>query len=118
MDARRDDAERTGARDAVAGPDGARPPAGGGDPSREIRDLQDAIFRSKVARARRTPMSEKLADGPRLFDESLQIMRGAIRTEHPEYSPEQVEQEVRRRVRIARRIDDAGTYRDVERIEE
>jgi hypothetical protein len=118
MGERRGDADRSGAQDAPDVGDGAVRLEDGGETSRGIRDLQDAIFRSKVARARRTPMSRKLADGPRLFDESLEIMRGAIRTEHPEYSPAQVEQEVRRRVGIARRIDDAGLYRDVEPFDE
>ena len=30
----------------------------------ETKALQDSIFLSKFARARRTPISEKLADGP------------------------------------------------------
>lgn len=82
--------------------------------SPEIKELQDAIFRSKVARARQTPMSEKLADGARLFDENMQIMRGGIRAEHPEFSSDQIEREVRRCLKIAKRIDDAGLYSNVE----
>jgi hypothetical protein len=39
-------------------------------------------------------------------------MRDAIRTEHPEFSDAQVQGEVRRRLRIAKRIDDASIYQD------
>lgn len=84
----------------------------------EIKALQDAIFLSKVARARRTPINEKLADGPLLFDQSIQLMRGGIRSEHPEYTDEQIEREVRRRLAIARKIDEAGLYQDAGLIDE
>ena len=83
-----------------------------------VRTLQDSVFLTKVARARRTPMDEKILDGPRLFDQSCEIMRGGIRSENPEFSPEQVEQELRRRLAIARKIDDAGRYRDAGVVDE
>lgn len=83
-----------------------------------IKDLHDSVFRTKVARARRTPMAEKMLDGPRLFDQSCEIMRGGIRSENPEFTPEQVEQELRRRLAIARKIDDAGLYRDAGVVDE
>ena len=81
-------------------------------PDPETKALQDAVFLSKVARARQTPMSEKIADGPLLFDQNIEIMRSGIQSEHPEYSPEQVEHEIRRRLRIARMIDETGIYQD------
>lgn len=80
----------------------------------ETKALQDSIFLSKVARARRTPMSEKIADGPLLFDQNMSIMRGAIRSEHPEYTDQQVEKEVDRRLAIAKRIDDGNLYRNAD----
>ena len=84
----------------------------------EIKALQDAIFLSKVRRARETPMSRKIADGPLLFDQSLQTMRCSIRSENPGYTQEQVEQEVGRRLRIARLISDGDRYRDAGEVDE
>jgi hypothetical protein len=86
------------------------------DPS--LRALQDSVFLTKVARARRTSMAEKILDGPRLFDQSCEVMRGGIRSENPEFTPEQVEQELRRRLAIARKIDEAGLYRDAGAVDE
>jgi hypothetical protein len=82
------------------------------------RALQDSVFLTKVARARQTPMAEKILDGPRLFDQSCEIMRGGIRSENPDFTSEQVEQELRRRLAMARRIDDAGLYRDARVVDE
>ena len=76
--------------------------------------LIDAIFLDKVRRARRTPIGEKVLDGPRLFDQNCQLMRGAIRTQFPEFDDGQVELELRRRLAIARRIDEAGIYTNVD----
>jgi len=42
----------------------------------------------------------------------VRLMRDAIRTEHPELSDAQIQGEVRRRLRIAKRIDDASIYQD------
>lgn len=78
----------------------------------EIKALQDAIFLSKVARARRTPISEKLADGPLLFDQGMQVMSNAIRSEFPDFTDSQVDREIRRRLAIAKRLADGDLYRD------
>ena len=87
-------------------------------PDPETKALQDAIFLSKVARARQTPMSQKIADGPLLFDQNIEIMRAGIRADHPEFSPEQVEKEISRRLKIARMIDEADIYQDAGTIDE
>jgi hypothetical protein len=84
----------------------------------ETKALQDSIFLLKVARARRTPISERLADGPVLFDQCCEIMRGGIRSEHPEFTDEQVEREVGRRLAIGKKIDDGDFYRDAGVIDE
>ena len=80
--------------------------------------LIDALFADKVGRARTTPAEEKLADGPRLFDLNCQLIKGAIRSQFPEFSGEQIEIEYNRRLQIARAIDEAGIYRDVGLIDE
>jgi len=84
----------------------------------EIKSLQDAIFLSKVARARRMPIGEKIMEGPRLFDLTCQRMRDGIRHEFPESDDIQVEQELRRRLRIKRKIDEQGFYQDAGTIDE
>ena len=84
----------------------------------ETKALQDSIFLSKVARARRTPISEKLATGAHLFDEGMQQMRAAIRSDAPSLSDEQVEREVTRRLRIRRLLDEGNLYRDAGMIDE
>ena len=78
----------------------------------ETKALQDSIFLSKIARARRTPISEKLADGPLLFDQGMQVMRSAIRSEHRDFTDAQVEREVCRRLAIAKRLSDGDLYRN------
>lgn len=88
------------------------------DEDPELKALQDAIFRSKVARARRTPLSEKLAEGPRLFDEGIAMMRAAIGSENRDASDAQVEREVRRRLAIARRLADGDLYREAGEMDE
>ena len=80
--------------------------------SSEIRSLQDDLFRSKVQRARRMTADERMMEGLHLFDRCLSLMRDGIRSTHPEFNSEQVEKEVRRRLAIARRLDDAELYRD------
>lgn len=78
----------------------------------EIKALQDSIFLTKVARARRTPIDEKIFDGPRLFDQVCQRMRDGIQRECPEFTAEQVEDELRRRLAIKRQLDERGFYQD------
>lgn len=84
----------------------------------EIKALQDSIFLSKVAKARRTPMSQRLADGPLLFDQCCRIMRDGIRGQFPDYTEEQVEKEFRRRLAIGKKLSDGNIYRDVGMIDE
>ena len=80
----------------------------------ETRSLQNAIYIERVLRARRTPMDEKILDGLRLFDMNCAMAKSGIRSQFPQFTEEQVEQEFRRRLAIARKIDDAGIYRDIE----
>jgi hypothetical protein len=84
----------------------------------EIKALQDSIFLSKVARARRTPINERLADGPLLFDECCQIMRAGIRGQFPDFTEEQVDSEFRRRLAIGKRLSDGNIYVDAGMIDE
>jgi hypothetical protein len=76
------------------------------------QSLINLVFRDKVLRARQTPMEERFLDGPRLYDLNCQIICGAISSQFPEFSNEQVKQEYSRRLQIARSIDSAGIFRD------
>ena len=80
--------------------------------------LQEQIFADKVRRARETPIVEKILEGPRLFDMNAEIIKGAIRSQFPGSSEEQMNHEYFRRLQIARTIDDAGMFRDVGMIDE
>lgn len=80
--------------------------------------LIDELFADKVRRAREIPREDKLVEGPRLFDLNCQLIKGAIRSQFPQLSDEQVVQEYYRRLQIARAIDSAGIYRDVGLIDE
>ena len=82
------------------------------------RILIDAIFRDKVLRARQTPMQDRFLDGPKLFDLNGQMICGAIRSQFPEFSNEQVKQEYFRRLQIARMIDSGGMFRSAGWIDE
>lgn len=80
----------------------------------ETQQLMDSIFIGKVLRARRTPMDEKMLDGPRLFDLNCALTRSGIRSQFPDFDEAQVEREFCRRLAIARRIDDGNIYRNIE----
>lgn len=84
----------------------------------EILELQNEIYRSKVMRARRLTVGERVADGFRLFRWGMKIMRGGIRSQHPQFTEAQVEAEVARRMRIAKKLSDGHIYRDVGTIDE
>ena len=77
----------------------------------QLKALQDSIYREKVLRARNTPVGEKLATGPQMFDVGMGMMRGGIRSQHPDWSDEQVEQEAQRRLDIRRRRDERGFFK-------
>ena len=76
----------------------------------EFQPLMDEIFREKVLRARRQSLEEKLVAGLDLFEESLVRMRGGIRAQFPEFTPEQVEAELYRRIARVRQVQEHGFY--------
>ena len=79
-------------------------------PDAETKALMDSIFIGKALRARQRSISKKLLDGPELFENCCVLMRSGIRFQFPVYTDEQVEQEMRRRLSIQRRIHEAGIY--------
>ena len=78
----------------------------------ETKQLMDEIFIGKVLRARQRSIGDKMLDGLRLFEQGCQMMRSGIRWQFPEFTDAQVESELRRRLAIRRRINEAGIYQD------
>lgn len=75
-----------------------------------IREDADAIYIERVLRARNTPSDQKLVDGFRLFERACGMMRDGIRQQFPSASSEDVESLLRRRLQIARRLQDGQLY--------
>jgi hypothetical protein len=72
-----------------------------------IKQLADEIYRDRVRRARRIAMADKILDGPRLFDLSCGISRDGIRAQHPEADERRVEELLRQRLALGRRLEAA-----------
>lgn len=72
----------------------------------------DDIFREKVLRARRQSPESKFEEGIELFEIAIVRMRGGIRSQFPDFTPEQVENELRRRLDRVRQIQEHGFYSD------
>ena len=84
----------------------------------ETKALQDSIFLTKVARARKQSPGEKMMEGPRLFDLACQRMRDGIRHQFPHYDEQQVDAELGRRLKVKREIDEQGFYETLGNIDE
>jgi hypothetical protein len=65
----------------------------------------DAIYRERVLRARATPPEEKLLGGAQLFERACNIMRDGIRHDFPDADDERVEQILRERLDLVRRLE-------------
>ncbi len=75
----------------------------------DIRKLADALYRERVLRARRTPPEERILEGPKLFDLACEFTRAGIRSEQPGASEAEVEECLRRRLRLQRRLEQSRT---------
>ena len=65
----------------------------------------DGIYIARVKRARQRPIAEKALDGGRLFSDVCERMRWGIRAQFPHYDEEQVKAELRRRLRLSRKLE-------------
>ncbi len=83
-----------------------------------VKAVQDEIFLSKLEQARQLSVGQKLLAGPELFDMGLTMMRSGICMRYPEYNEQQVNNEIFRRLEIARRIDDGDRYCPLDAINE
>lgn len=74
--------------------------AGAMEPTPEfIRQLD----REALEDARRMTLDQKLRAGAELFDYACEITKGGIRMQNPTFTPEQVVEELRRRIAIRTR---------------
>ena len=69
--------------------------------------LIDDIFVRRVLQARRTPPAEKFLDGPRLFDFACRVTKDGIRHQHPDADEARIDELLRERVKLLRRMEDA-----------
>jgi hypothetical protein len=70
------------------------------------KELVDQLFAERVDAARQMSFEEKFLAGPQLFDYACRIARDGIRMQHPEFSADEVENELNRRLEIERRLED------------
>jgi hypothetical protein len=69
------------------------------------RELIDEIYRERVLRARQVPLEQKLLAGARLFDEVCDRMRAGLQDENPEADRATIEELLRQRLDLVRRLD-------------
>ncbi len=69
------------------------------------KELIDAIFRERVEKARSMSPADKLLAGPRLFDQVCQRMAAGIRSQFPEADERRVQEILRERLALVRRLE-------------
>lgn len=69
------------------------------------RELVDELFRQRVLAARAMPPEEKLLAGARLFDCACRIMADGIRDQHAEADARRVQEILRERLALLRRLE-------------
>jgi hypothetical protein len=69
------------------------------------QQLIDELYLDKVRAAREMSPEQKLLAGPRLFERSCRIMLDGLRHENPDASEERLQQLLRERLAIIRRLE-------------
>lgn len=72
------------------------------------RELVDELYREQVLHARAMPGDEKLLEGARLFDRACRLMADGIRHQFPDANEERVQQILRQRLDLLRRLETLG----------
>ena len=70
------------------------------------KELIDEIYRDRVQRARQMSPEDKFLAGARLFDRSCRIMADGIRAQFPDADERRVQEILRERLAIARRLEE------------
>jgi hypothetical protein len=71
-----------------------------------LDDLISQLDAEDLEQARRMTPSQKLRAGGDLFDDACRWTLAGIRNQHPEFTPEQVMDELRRRLDVARAAEE------------
>lgn len=77
--------------------------------------LQTSIDQSNLRRAAELTMAEKFKLGADLYDDGIRWLKKIIKAEHPDYSDEQVDEELDRRKAIKRRVEERGLFQPYEK---
>jgi hypothetical protein len=72
----------------------------------DIAELAAAIDREKLERAKRMTPQERFLAGAELFEDACEVSRAGIRALNPGFTDTEVEEELRRRLGIADRLDE------------
>jgi hypothetical protein len=72
------------------------------------KELIDAIDRERLERARQTPPAERVLAGLQLFELTSRIMADGIRSQFPEADELRVQEILRQRLALSRRLEDCG----------
>jgi hypothetical protein len=70
------------------------------------KELADAIYRERVERARRTPPADRVLASLQQFEFTSNIMVAGIRSQFPEADEHRVEEILRERLALSRRLED------------
>jgi hypothetical protein len=70
------------------------------------KELADAIYRERVERARRTPPADRVLASLQQFEFASNIMVAGIRSQFPEADEHRVEEILRERLALSRRLED------------
>jgi len=73
------------------------------------RELIAAIDRSKVEHARQMTPMQRFRTGPELFDVWRRCVAGWVRSNQPDATEQDVRNEIKRRLRLARKMDELGS---------
>lgn len=68
------------------------------------KELDDALYRERVHRARRMTPEQKFLAGPRLFDRACRIMLEGIRHQFPDADEARAQQILDERLALLRRL--------------
>ncbi len=72
------------------------------------REFPDENYHERVERARRLPPAEKVLASLQLFDFTSKIMADGIRGQFPEADELRVQEILRQRLALGRRLEDRG----------
>ncbi|QDV10991.1 hypothetical protein CA51_08500 [Rosistilla oblonga] len=73
--------------------------------------MQHAVRQTKIERARRMTLDERLAAGAQLYAQQCELVADLIAGLHPDWTTDQVRDEMKRRWKVARERDAKRLYR-------